>query len=95
MSTLWKIAMVAGVAYTGYQIYKAIMPAPLEGGDKSAPETNLVGYNPATSAPSVFGAGSVWRSATQTSYNPYAPQFQWAPTSNGYGWNGGFTPVPR
>jgi len=88
-----KAIAYAGIAFTGYQIYKAMKPASLQGGDMARPETPLVGYNPATSAPSLFGAGTIWQAATAVRPDPYASRVAWAPFSNGYGWNGDFYPV--
>ena len=88
-----KAAAYAGIAFTAYQIYRAMKPTSLEGADTSQPETPLVGYNPATSAPSVFGAGTIWQAATAIRPNPYASNVGWRPASNGYGWNGDFYPV--
>jgi len=88
-----KFIAYAGVAYAAYQILRAMKPRPLQGADMSRPETPLVGYNPSTSAPSVFGAGTVWQSATARYYDPYAPTYHWVPASQGYGWNGDFYPV--
>ena len=88
-----KYIAYAGVAYAAYQIVRAMRPQQIEGADLARQETPLVGYNPATSAPSTFGAGTAWASATAQYYDAYAPQYHWAPASQGYGWNGDFYPV--
>lgn len=88
-----KFLAYAGVAYAAYQILRAMRPQQLEGTDLAATQTPLVGYNPATSAPSVFGNQTAWQSATANYYDAYAPTYRWAPASQGYGWNGDFYPV--